>query len=250
MNMSYSFLKDVIQHGVKYAVHKKENQDDTFNFGRCAHKYILEPADFDKEYVVENINRRTKSGKAREADLKKLGVQVVKPEDFERIQGMRDALISSPVVRNIFDRSEKEVKIEKNIEGQNWKGFIDLLTDEECIDYKTCSSVDPKEICRQFFKLGYDMQYYIYLNLANKKKMRFIFQEDKYPYYFRIVEPNFEWYDRGEQLTCKAYAEWLISQVEEEPAEKEEVELVMPGYVRYEDETEYPTINWSAEREG
>jgi len=296
-NFSYSFAKDIKQHGVKYAIDKKENRKDSFNFGSAYHLFVLEPEKFAKTYVtcelnkssdqfkfmvfeygakkeghkgaladlnrhkiLTNIEKTNKEEKAElkilKADLKccyddywkKYAINFIDPELIEQFKEMKQSLMENKEVKDVLEhpQTERELIFEKEINGDNFKGILDIYNSElECgYDLKTCSSVDPDSISYQVKTMLYDAQFYMYYNLADLRKFKFIFQEDSFPYYTRIVELDDEWYSRGENFIHEAYTKWLEYQTFGEVTAKESVLIEMPGYIRYADETQYNKIEW------
>jgi len=247
-NFSYSFAKSIKQHGVKYAIDKKENRKDSFNFGSAYHLFVLEPEKFAKTYVTSTLNKNTNKFKdwIKENNIEKHNV--IDPELIEQFKAMKQSLMENKEVKDVLEhpQTETELIFEKEINGDNFKGILDIYNPAlECgYDLKTCSSVDPDSISYQVKTMLYDAQFYMYYNLGDLRKFKFIFQEDKFPYYTRIVELDDEWYARGENFIHEAYTKWLEYQTFGEVTAKESVFIEMPGYIRYADETQYNKIEW------
>jgi hypothetical protein len=248
-NFSYSFAKDIKQHGVKYAIDKKENRKESFNFGSAYHMYVLEPEKFNKTYATCEFNKNTKKFKEwlEETGLKKHNI--ITSEQLEQFKAMKESLMQNKEVKNILEhpQTETEITFEKKIGDDNFKGILDIHNSEfKCgYDLKTCSSVEPDALSYQIKIMLYDMQFYMYYNLGDLRKFKFIFQEDKYPYYTRVVELDDEWCSRGENFIHETYEKWLEYQTFGENTAKESIIIEMPGYIRYADETDYKKIEWN-----
>ena len=71
-----------------YKEHPEDSDSEALQFGRAYHKLMLEPEDFDKEFIVfPKIDRRSKEGKEAYAGyLKKAeGKEILSSEDFEKL---------------------------------------------------------------------------------------------------------------------------------------------------------------------
>lgn len=242
-NISYSFLSDIIKHGVLYAENRKLNRVNKFNFGSAYHMFLLQPEKFKEVYTVFDGDKRKKEYK----DLKEQVEEqyIIGLSDIKKMEDMKKALLENPEME-FFLKMKKEVKFYKSIHEINWKAFLDFYDESESFgaDLKTCGSVDPKEIARQCYKMNYDMQDYIYKNIACLNEFRFIFQETEYPYYNRIVKLDDEFYFNGEEKVLQAYNDYLKHTFIPEKAYKESCEIAFSGYMRYEVETDHESIKW------
>ena len=112
-------------------------------------------------------------------------------------------------------------------------------------------TTDLHEIARQIFKFNYDIQYYIYSNLADLDDFFFIFQETEYPYYSRIIKLDEEWWDTGEKKTLEAYQKYIkhYNKIEVESPALQKAEVKRLGYMTFEEETDHPAIQWQNAKE-
>ena len=243
-NISYSFLSDIIKKGVLYAINRKENRKDEYNFGSAYHCLVLEPERFEKEYKVFSGTRR---GKEFKGLLEEYAHSKLIPEkDLEKMQEMKKALFANEEFVKYYEICDKEVRFEKDINGHIFKGFLDLYSEftKFGMDLKT-GTTDPHEIARQVFKFNYDIQHYMYTNLADLDDFKFIFQETEYPYYSRIITLDDEWYDTGEKKTLDAYNKYINHELSTpETTVKDELLIKRAGYMTYEEESEHPAIEW------
>ena len=89
---SYKYYKD----------HPEDNDSEAFQFGRAYHKLMLEPDDFDNEFIVSpKFDRRTKDVKAAyEAFLAQAeGKEVINEETYQKLLEMQAALYETPFVK-------------------------------------------------------------------------------------------------------------------------------------------------------
>ena len=195
----------------------KENPDDTdtpaFLFGRAYHKLMLEPEDFDKEFIVSpKFDRRTKEGKAAYeqflADAE--GKDVIDEETYQKLLDMKEALYATPFVKFL-------------IKGEHEKSFF--WTDEEsgifckcrpdsfgevkgqyiCVDLKTTKDAETDRFMRDALKFGYDIQAYHYcegLKAAYGHDFKFLFiaQEKTQPYLCNVLEADDLFMRSGKEL--------------------------------------------------
>lgn len=188
----------------QYHMQNKESEEQTpaMLFGSAAHKYILEPYDFDTEYAVfPKVDRRTKAGKAEIEAFKSINPSRtwLDAEDFETIQEMRTALFLNEDVRRVL--THKNIRTEvpfiwtDDETGEVCKCKADIITELDgvptVIDYKTTLSCEDGAFERSCKKFGYDYQAGFYLEGINKCTLEdhqfiFIAQEKQAPYAARV----------------------------------------------------------------
>ena len=82
--------------------HPDETDSPAFKFGRAFHKLMLEPDDFDNEWIVApKFDRRTKEGKEAAAAFEKQaeGKEVIDEETYTTLLEMQKALYETPFVK-------------------------------------------------------------------------------------------------------------------------------------------------------
>ena len=175
-------------------------------FGQVAHKMLLEPEDFDSEFVVApNVDRRTKAGKAQweEFQAEAADKTVVSQDFYQTAAEMREAVMRVPSAANLLSGN-----------GENERPFfwVDELTGVECkcrtdriifnedggvtiVDYKTSANAETGAFNSSIFKYGYNLQAAMYsegvmkaLCLTERPDFVFIVQEKKPPYSVNVVE--------------------------------------------------------------
>ena len=195
----------------------KENPEDgdtpAFLFGRAYHKLMLEPDDFENEFIVSpKFDKRTKEGKAAYEEFLKSaeGKDVIDEETYQKLLDMQKALYDTPFVKFF-------------IKGEHEKSFF--WTDEEsgihckcrpdsygevkgnyvCVDLKTTKCAETDTFMRDSIKFGYDIQAYHYcegLKKAYGKDFKFIFiaQEKTAPYLVNVLEADDMFMRSGREL--------------------------------------------------
>lgn len=133
--------------------------------GTLAHCAILEPDEFDKRYRVgPDVSRATKAWKEAEADAARDGMQLIKPEQYDRALRQAAAVRMIPDVAEALASGRPEVSafwIDEETEvlckcRPDWvhetAGGVILL------DIKTYSDASPREFERQASRMAYHRQ--------------------------------------------------------------------------------------------
>lgn len=222
--VSASDLKKMVKSMAHYKYFKDHPEDsDTpaFQFGRAYHKLMLEPEDFDNEFIVSpKFDRRTKEGKAAYEQFLQdaAGKEVIDEETYQTLLEMQVALYNTPFVKLL-------------IKGEHEKSFF--WTDEKtgipckcrpdsygelkgqyiCIDLKTTNDAETDKFMRDALKFGYDIQAAHYcegLETIYEKPFKFIFiaQEKKAPYLVNVLEADEYFMASGNELRGKLLEEY------------------------------------------
>jgi len=222
--ISSSDLKRMMKsmaHWKYYHDNPEDNDTEALQFGRAYHKLMLEPDDFDNEFIVSpKFDRRTKDGKAAyEEFIKKAeGKEVINEETYQKLLEMQKALYDTPFVKLL-------------IKGEHEKSFF--WTDEQtgipckcrpdsfgqikdqyvAIDLKTTKDAETDHFMRDALKLGYDIQACHYcegLEATYKKPFKFIFiaQEKTAPYLVNVLEADDYFMASGRELRSKLLDEY------------------------------------------
>lgn len=201
---SYKYYKD----------HPEDSDSEAFQFGRAYHKLMLEPDDFDNEFIVSpKFDRRTKDGKAAyEAFLAQAeGKEVINEETYQKLLEMQAALYETPFVKLLikgeheksFFWTDKDTGIPCKCRPDSFGQIKDQYI---CVDLKTTNDAETDKFMRDALKYGYDIQAYHYckgLENAYKKQFKFIFiaQEKTAPYLVNVLEADEYFMKSGEELT-------------------------------------------------
>lgn len=179
----------------------EETDTPSLLFGRAAHKYILETYDFYNEFAVApNVDRRTKEGKEEWARFvaESESKDVITQEQFEQIDSMRNAMLSTPFVSKLIN-GEHEISYFWTDEDTSLKCKCrpDSINHKLkiVVDYKTTDNAETEHFMRQAIRLGYDLQASYYLdgvkaNTGEDYVFVFIAQEKKPPYAVNILQAN------------------------------------------------------------
>lgn len=132
---------------------------DTPSFARGAalHTMALEPEKWLEEYIVLDVDKRTKEGKQAWADAEATGKQIIRQGDYDLANGMANALTDNPLALALLSEPgyvESSIFWEEG--GIKFKCRPDLMrNDGLLIDVKTCNTADPEKFKRDAFNFKY-----------------------------------------------------------------------------------------------
>jgi len=189
-------------------------QTPAMAFGSACHKMILEPENFDNEYVVApQVDKRTKEGKEAWAAFSAAneGKTILSADDVQIMKDMGAAFKACPLADKLINgKGETEVAF----------FWTDPETGEKCkikcdrvvkfnrktyvIDYKTCQTAETFRFNSDIWKMGYYFQAGMYaegVKIAKKLKklpgFLFVAQEKKPPYSVNVIEVSEEVMNAG-----------------------------------------------------
>ena len=215
--LSSSDIKKMMKSFAHWKYFKDHPEDDkdtpSLKFGRVCHKFMLEPYDFDNEYIImPKVDRRTKEGKEiyTKFEIESEGKEIIDEETYDKLVDMRDMLYRTPFVKQL-------------IKGEHEKSFFwtDEATGIKCkcrpdsfgkfknhniiIDYKTTENAETSAFMRSALKFNYDIQaahYTAGLEAIYGKDYLFIFiaQETKPPYLVNVLQADAYFMDNGREI--------------------------------------------------
>lgn len=217
----------------KWCEENSQEPSDDLVFGQALHKFVLENADFEKEFVVApNIDKRTKAGKEEwENFLTTVGDrQVISQDQFDTIQAMSEAINANKyAVALLQGTHEQSMYAVDELTGENIKTRPDCyrqVGDRLVItDLKSCRSALTDDFMRDVVKYAYDLQAYMYCMNASKvlgipiENIDFVFicVQKSEPHLINILQADQYVLERGEALfreyigtlkECKETGEW------------------------------------------
>lgn len=169
--------------------------------GQTVHTLTLEPAEFDKRYLVmPKLDRRTKDGKATYEHLLMSGKILLKPKTAQIAYMMSESMRRNPAFKKIL---AKGGCIEHSLFWQNPEGVLlrsrpDFYNENMIVDVKTTVSVDPNRFAVSIAEYGYHRQAALALDLLSAltdkqyKYFAIIAVEKKWPYLseFFLIDQN------------------------------------------------------------
>ena len=193
--------------------HPEETDNPAFLFGRAYHKLMLEPDDFDNEFIVSpKFDRRTKDGKAAYEQFLQdaAGKEVIDEETYQTLLEMQAALYDTPFVKLLingeheksFFWTDEETGIKCKCRPDSYGQIKDQCI---CVDLKTTTNAETDKFMRDSLKFGYDIQAAHYcegLEKILKKPFKFIFiaQEKTAPYLVNVLEADAYFMQNGADL--------------------------------------------------
>lgn len=231
--ISRSELWKISESPEKFRYYKDNPQPPTpaLLFGQVLHKMVLQPDDFDSEFIVApNIDRRTKAGKEEYADflLRAEGKTIISADDFNKAAAMCASLRRAPFVDKLLSgECEKEFFWTDEMTGEECKCRVDCITPLDdnrvmVIDLKSASDASNDKFMRDSINYGYDFQTAMYSDGVAKntgKEVVFVFivVEKEPPYSVNIFQADELFTRRGYDIfreligvyhECKESGEW------------------------------------------
>lgn len=196
----------------KYHMETPHEQTPALKFGAAVHKFVLEPFDFNDEFIVApEVDRRTKAGKEEWAVFdqycRDMNLTGVSEADYEKILEMNDALCKNEIASALFKgEHERAFTWVDDLTGEPCKCKVDVLTTYDgkpyVVDYKTTDSCEDGHFERSARKYGYQFQAGMYCegvfqNTLEEHGFIFVAQEKTPPYASRVYICSPEWIKQG-----------------------------------------------------
>ena len=185
--MSRSTLWRVLRSPMHAMFAKQNPQEPTgpMQLGSATHTLTLEPHLFDREFVVADVDRRTKVGKETAAMYAGAGLTLLKPDQFAQVRGMAEAVRAHPTASALLSTGEAELSVFWTDEatGVPCKCRPDWTREDRIIvDLKSCQDASPEGFQRAAWSSGYQMQAAFYLDAMKGKSFVFIAVESEPPH--------------------------------------------------------------------
>ena len=135
--------------------------------GTAAHCDILEPDRFKTDYIAmpEGLDRRTKEGKARYAELESSGKIILAMDDYLAVQAMRESVMSHPSARELL----AEGMAEQSFFGRLWDVDVkcrpDWLNNGIVVDLKTTTDASLNGFSKSIANFRYAVQAAFYSDI-------------------------------------------------------------------------------------
>jgi len=193
----------------KYITKEIEDKEtDALAFGKAGHLAVFQPDMFGAEVAVcPEINKRTNSGKAEYASFcaENVGKTIIKPEDYEIVMRVAEAVRKNPIARNILEKGQAETSIFSTDEstGELVKVRPDWLVEDVIADLKLMRSASPSHFEKEMYNRRYFVQAPFYMDVAGGQLGRqinsfvFIVAEKEPPYLVELYFANPEAVEAG-----------------------------------------------------
>lgn len=183
-----------------------------FDFGSAAHALVLGVGA--PIHRLQHPDLRTKAAKAEKAAAEAEGKVVLRPDDFDTVVAMADALSSHAGAMATLDGDHEVSAFAQDPQTDVWiRGRFDIVGDGWIGDYKTAASADPRVFARKAADFGYHLQAAWYTRLAQLVNLfdeppafRFVVQEKTSPFLVSVIELDADFLDLGDADMDRALA--------------------------------------------
>lgn len=189
-----------------------EDAEGALMIGTAAHAATLEPAEYDRTYVVgPEAARNTTAWKDFAADQPE-GLICLKPSEAAVIDGIRSSVHGHPIASRLLDACDRrELSIFWRQNGIPCKARIDLYSSlKTClVDLKTAASAAPDDFEKASYKFGYHIQFPWYVHALAQfdipcSSVGLVVVEKLPPYAVVVYEPGVNWFSVGERKIVEA----------------------------------------------
>lgn len=168
----------------RVALEQPRKRTPAMIFGAAVHAAILEPHQFDLYYArAPELDKRTKAGRAAHGEAAAEGVTLLKADEWDAIQAMRDAIRAHPFASILLapEDGQAEVSIAwlDNETGVACRARPDFLNAAHslCVDLKSAGDASMGNFARACANYNYHWQAAMYLDglAAVKPHKAFVF---------------------------------------------------------------------------
>lgn len=215
--LSASDIKALLANPYKFKQGIKRPASTAQNLGSAIHSLILEPANFERDFIVADFDRRTKAGKEQAEQAEASGKILLKPSEFETAQNVANSFKESDFYKENFikDFGEAETSYFDTIMPNGFNAPVKVkcrpdyfnLSKNIIIDLKTTSSengANANEFLKAVANYGYYIQAQWYLNITDAKRFLFVALETSEPYCFGVYELDHSFLDLAKEKIGKA----------------------------------------------
>lgn len=233
--ISKSGLDYILKSPAHFQAYITQQQENTtaFLIGSATHCAILEPNKMLDRYVVADIDRRTKEGKAIAKEVEETGKEVLTLSQYDQVMGMANAVKKHGKAAEYLSDGYPEVSCFEEYHGVNARARADWFRrDGVIVDIKTTEDASPREFSKSCAKYGYHRQEALYrdlFTLAGEEIHTFVFVvvEKKAPYAVAVYELDDDSVEFGRtevQRAISTYRECLA--MNEWPGYPDEVKTI------------------------
>lgn len=206
INLSPSFLSNLLKHGYDYAVAQKLGMIErlptaSMQDGKLLHALISEKLGVKTdEWVVSPYDSfRTKEAKDWR-DSQPDNVLIVKQETIDKFSAIAERVVNHAQIKPLLEQAKPELIIEKQVNGFNVKGILDVLSDykgKTVIDWKFVSSKNFDNFSKEALYSHYDLQAAVYDFLVDATHVYFCAIESEAPHRIRLFYCDLSFLESG-----------------------------------------------------
>ena len=214
INLSPSFLSTVYSKGYDYAVAQKLGMiprlpTEAMQKGKLLHALMSEKLgkQSDKWVVSPYENFKTKEARVWR-DSQPDNVIIAKQELVDQLNIVADRAINHPKIEHLLVGAEPEVVVEKQVNGFNVKGILDVLSSvngKTVIDWKFMSSKNFDNFTKEALYSNYDLQGAVYDFLVDATHVYFVAIENEAPYRIKAFYCDQSFLESGADKFNKAF---------------------------------------------
>lgn len=216
--LSASDIKALLANPYKFKKGIKKASSTVQNLGSAIHSLILEPKNFERDFIVGDFDKRTKEGKAKAYEAELSGKILLKSSEYENAVEVAESFKKSEFYQEHFIRDFGEVESSYFMRiypfNDDGKGIMTKcrpdyfnLSKNIIIDLKTTSNengANANEFLKAVANYGYYIQAQWYLNITDAKRFLFVALETTEPYCFGVYELDHSFLDLAKEKIGKA----------------------------------------------
>jgi hypothetical protein len=216
INLSPTFLIKVYDRGYDYSVGEKmglfpKKDTDAMRDGRLLHGLIAERLGGEKPKIAIFTFDSFRTKEAREwRDLQPDDTIIVSQDKIDSLNKIVDRLMEHERFKPFFSvPCATELLVEKNINGYNVKGFIDLVSSDNesktVIDWKFVSGQVFDAFGKKALHMHYDLQAAVYDFLVEPTNIYFGVIENESPHRIKLLHCDQSFLDSGATKFNKSF---------------------------------------------
>ena len=182
ITLSYSSLnefKESPEHFIRYKMGQKK-ETNAMKFGSLIHCFILEPDEVDKRYLIfdrsampfpkSNLLKKENKAFREDLEVKALAQEktVVEKKDYDLAKELSAHIRNNTSAMRCLSKCQKfEQKIEYNLDGFDFTGYVDGSGFNHIVDLKKVRNANPDKIANDAKWKRWHWQAYIYARHIN-----------------------------------------------------------------------------------
>ena len=168
--LSYSSLKEFSKspaHYINY-LNRPKKQTPELTFGSALHCLILQPQEFDNQFIkTRKFDLRKKEDKEENERISKeaetTGKIIIQEDMYEEVNNLKEKCLRDDTLVDILSKADTEVKENVELYGLPFVRIKDIeIEGEMVVDIKTVQNASLESIIKDFFNYQYYIQAAIY----------------------------------------------------------------------------------------
>lgn len=215
INLSPSFLIKVYEKGYDYAVGEKLGlfpKEDTSSMsdGRLLHALISQKLGGEKAKIAISPYDSFRTNESKQwRDSQPDDTFIVKQSKIDQLNKIVDRVVNHPNIKKLLVNCRTESIVEKEVNGHNVKGIIDVCTKDNesttVIDWKFVSSIVFDSFNKKALSMNYDLQASVYDFLESATSVYFGVIENQAPYRIKLFYCDSTFLESGANKFNKAF---------------------------------------------